>query len=159
VAQPQQVVPRIAPVLAAALLSCLIVTGCGRATGVPSPTPADFVGIVDQLSRAGIAVANVVSGDAGCPDPTLAPTAIAFDARGLDQAEPVRIRVYIFRNRDAWQRLAGSVATCARNYVTDVSTYESLAPSPFVVSGQGPWASQFSAALERAFSAAAGTGD
>src|SRR3979409_1488051 len=128
-------------------IACLILSGCGRAAAVPSPTPADFGWIFDGLTLARISVANVVSGDAGCPDPTLAPTAIAFDASGLDQTVPVRIRGYLFRNRDAWQRLAGSVATCARSYVTDASTYESLAPSPFVVSGQGPWAKEFSAAL------------
>jgi hypothetical protein len=138
---------------------CLIVSGCGRATALPSPTPADFAGIVKELTRAGITVDNVVSGDAGCPDPTLAPTAIAFDAHGLDQAQAVRIRVYIFRNRDSWERLSGSVATCARSYVTDPSGYESLAPSPFVVSGQGPWAPQFAAALKEAFTAAAGNGN
>jgi hypothetical protein len=99
-----------------------------------------------------------VSGDAGCPDATLAPTAIAFDARGLDQATPVRIRVYIFRDRDAWQRLSATVAGCAKSYVTDDTTYESLAPSPFVVSGQGPWPAKFAAGLKTAFSAAAGTG-
>jgi hypothetical protein len=43
--------------------------------------------------------------------------------------------------------------------VTDVSTYESIAPSPFVVSGQGPWAKEFSSALSGAFTAAAGTGN
>ncbi len=142
-----------------AAIGCLIVSGCGRAAVAPSPTPADFAGIVEHLTQAGITVRNVVSGDAGCPDPTLAPTAIAFDASGLDQVQPVRARVYIFRNRDAWQRLAGSVATCAKSYVTDASTYESLAVSPFVVSGQGPWADGFSAALEKAFTAAAGSGD
>ena len=140
------------------VIVCLIGAGCGRATAVPSPTPTDFSGIVEHLTKAAIKVGNVVSGDAGCPDSTLAPTAIAFDASGLDQAQPVRIRVYIFRNRDTWERLAGSVATCARSYVTDASTYESLAPSPFVVSGQGPWATQFSAALDKAFTAAAGSG-
>jgi hypothetical protein len=144
-------------VLAATAL--LIVSGCGRATALPSPTPGDFAGIVQELTRAGITVGNVVSGDAGCPDPTLASTAIAFDAHGLDQAQAVRIRVYIFRNRDSWERLSGSVATCARSYVTDPSGYESLAPSPFVVSGQGPWATRFAAALKEAFTAAAGNGN
>ena len=156
-ARPRSIALPLLVVLAIGL--CLIVAGCGRATVVPSPTPADFAGIVEQLAKAGITVGNVVSGDAGCPDPTLAPTAIAFDAHGLDQAQAVRIRVYIFRNRASWQRLSGSVATCARSYVTDPSTYESLAPSPFVVSGQGPWATRFAAALKDAFTAAAGNGN
>jgi hypothetical protein len=137
----------------------VILVGCGRASDLPSPTPADFSGMRDILSRAGIKVANAVSGDAGCPDPALAKTAIAFDASGLDQVQPVRIRVYVFRDRETWQRLSGSVAACARSYVSDTSTYESLAPSPYVVSGQGPWAPGFAAALKTAFTAAAGSGD
>lgn len=143
----------------AVLAACVVLAACGRATGVPSPTPADFSGMRDLLSRAGITVANIVSGDAGCPDPSLAKTAIAFDASGLDQTQPVRIRVYVFRDRDTWQRLSASVATCAQSYVSDPATYESLAPSPYVVSGQGPWAPAFAAALKTAFTAAAGSGD
>ncbi len=151
--------PRLRPARAAALLlAVLVVAGCGRAAGIPSPSPADFSGINAQLQAVGISIANVVSGDAGCPDATLAPTAIGFDARGLDQAAPVRIRVYMFRNRAAWERLAGEVADCAQAYVTDPSTYESIAPSPFIVSGQGPWAPKFAAALGSAFTAAAGDG-
>jgi len=141
------------------LLVLVTVTGCGRATAPPAPTPTDFGGIVAQLARAGISVRDVVSGDAGCPDPALGPTAIAFSASGLDQAAPIRMRVYMFRNHDAWERLSGSVAACARSYVTDPSNYESLSPSPYVVSGQGPWPSAFAAALKSAFVAAAGSGD
>ncbi|MDP9482937.1 MAG: hypothetical protein M3P84_06915 [Chloroflexota bacterium] len=150
---------RAVPAVLAALVACVILVGCGRATDLPSPTPADFTGMRDILSRAGITVANVISGDAGCPDASLAKTAIAFDASGLDQVQPVRVRVYIFRNRDAWQRLSGSVAACARSYVSDPATYESLAPSPYVVSSQGPWGPGFAAALRSAFTAAAGSGD
>lgn len=149
--------PSAALVVAAVLVIAL--AGCGRATALPSPTPADFVGIVEHLTKAGVGIRDVVSGDAGCPDSTLARTAISLSASGLDQVEPVRIRIYVFRDRAAWERLSGSVAVCARSYVTDVATYESLAPSPYVVSGQGPWAPAFAAALEAAFTAAAGTGD
>jgi hypothetical protein len=144
--------------LAATLLASLIVVSCVRTAGAPMPTPADFAGIVEQLAKQGIAVKNVVSADAGCADPVLSPTAIGFDASGLDQTQVVRIRVYIFHDHDVWQRLSGSVATCARSYVTDDATYESIAPSPFVVSGQGPWAPKFAAGLSVAFSTAAGDG-
>jgi hypothetical protein len=144
--------------VAAVLVVAFVLAGCGESSEQPLPTPADFIGIVEHLAKAGIAVQDVVSGDAGCSGSTLSATAIAFSASGLDQTEPVRIRVYIFRTREAWGRLAGSVATCARSYVTDAATYESVAPSPFVVSGQGPWAPAFAAALASAFSAAAGTG-
>ena len=67
--------------------------------GAPSPTPADFPGIAGELTQRGITVDRIVSGDGGCADTNLARTAIAFDASGLDQATPVRVRVYIFRNR------------------------------------------------------------
>lgn len=147
----------LVPVLVG-LVALIALAGCGKATAPPAPTPADFPGIADQLSTVGIKVANVVSGDAGCPDLGLARTAIGFDASGLDQPTPVRIRLYIFRDHEAWQRLSASVATCAQSYVTDPATYESLAPSPFVVSGQGPWAPGFAGALEKAFTEAAGTG-
>jgi hypothetical protein len=149
---------RIAVAIAGLLVVCFAVSACGGAGSAPASTPADFAGIVERLAKVGIGVENVVSGDAGCSDATLAPTAIAFDAKGLDQTTPVRIRVYIFRDRDAWQRLSASVATCARSYVTDEATYESLSPSPFVVSGQGPWPEKFAAGLKTAFTAAAGTG-
>jgi hypothetical protein len=150
--------PRSRIALATALVVAVVLAGCGGSYEPAQPTPADFSGMVEHLAKAGIVVHDVVSGDAGCSDATLAATAIAFSASGLDQTEPVRIRVYIFGTREAWGRLAGSVATCARSYVTDAATYESLAPSPFVVSGQGPWAPSFAAALGSAFSAAAGTG-
>ena len=149
--------PRFMSAILAALL-VVVVTGCGRSTAVPVPSPADFTEMVNQMTRGGVTVRDIVSGDAGCTDRTLGPTAIAFTASGLDQIQPVRIRVYVFADRDAWQRLAGSVASCARSYVTDPASYESLAPSPFVVSGQGPWAPGFAAALRAAFSAAAGNG-
>jgi hypothetical protein len=141
-----------------ALIVAFVLAGCIEASEQPQPTPADFTGIAQHLAKTGITVRDVVSGDAGCSDPTLAPTAIAFSASGLDQTQPVRIRVYIFRTREAWGRLAGSVAACARSYVTDAATYESVSPSPFIVSGQGPWAPLFAAALGSGFTAAAGSG-
>ena len=149
---------RIALAIASLLVFGVVLTACGSAFRSPAPTPADFAGIVEQLAKVGIGVENVVSGDAGCPDSALAPTAIAFDALGLDQTSPTRIRIYIFRDHDAWQRLSGTVAACAKSYVTDAAGYESLAPSPFVVSAQGPWPAKFAAGMKAAFTAAAGTG-
>ena len=99
-----------------------------------------------------------MSGDAGCTDSVLTPTAIAFDARGLDQAEDVRIYIYIFRNRDAFERLRASVDTCAAAFVTDPGTFETAEESPYVLAGQGPWAPEFEAALRDALAEAAGTG-
>jgi hypothetical protein len=138
----------------------MLLSACGTiSTSAPEPTPSDFEGIAAQLAKRGIVLGEVVSGDAGCQDPTLIPTAIGFTAEGLDQAEPVRIHLYIFRNRDAFERLRATIDECARSFVTDPETYETIEESPFVVAAQGPWASKFEDAFREALKLAAGTGD
>lgn len=148
------------PILSTILiLSAVLVAGCGTiSTTPPVAAPADFAGIAAEFARRGVQVDRFVSGDAGCPDPVLTPTAIAFDARGLDQADNVRIYIYIFRNREAFERLRASVDTCAVAFVTDAQTFESAEESPFVLAGQGPWAPEFETALRDGLAAAAGTG-
>lgn len=138
----------------------LVVAGCGLVeTTPPAPTPADFQGIATELVTRGIKIDGIVSGDAGCDDRVLAPTAIAFNASGLDQPSPVRLYLYIFRNRDSFERLRATIDTCAGRYVTDPDTFESIEQSPFVVTAQGPWAPAFEAALRSGLETAAGTGD
>lgn len=140
--------------------TALIAAACGTiSTTPPAPTPADFQGIASELTKAGIVIDRLVSGEAGCTDPVLIPTAISLDASGLDQAEPVRIHLYIFRNRDSFERLRASVDDCARSFVTDPETYETIEQSPFVVAAQGPWAPEFEAAMRSALEVAAGTGN
>jgi hypothetical protein len=99
-----------------------------------------------------------VSGDPGCDDPTLSPTAIRFDAEGLDQATPVVLRIYIFRNREAWDRRLADVDTCAAAWASDPATFEQLQVSPYVLAGEGPWPPGFKAAVREAITAAAGNG-
>lgn len=144
------------------VLACLVpllAAACGLASSSPpAATPADFVGITANLAKRGISVNHFVSGEAGCADPVLTPTAIAFDARGLDQATNVRIYVYIFRNREVFERLRASVDTCAASFVTDPQTFESVEESPYVLAGQGPWGAEFEAALRDGLHEAAGTG-
>jgi hypothetical protein len=138
----------------------LVLTGCGILVETPpAPTPADFGGIASDLMQHGIRVAHIVSGDAGCDDQGLKQTAIALDASGLDQTSPTRLYVYIFRNRDVFERLRQSVDACARSYVTDPAAYGSVEVSPFVAAGPGPWAPQFQSAVRAAITEAAGTGD
>lgn len=141
-------------------LSAVLLAGCGTiSTSAPAPTPADFQGIATELTKAGVTIDRLVSGDAGCDDATLIPTAIGLDASGLDQAEPVRIHLYIFRNRASFDRLRATVDDCARSFVTDPETYETVEQSPFVLAGQGPWAPDFEAAIRSALEVAAGTGN
>ena len=136
-----------------------IVTACGTISRTPpAPTPADFPGIAGILSTAGIAVTNIVSGDAGCNEPDIAKTAIGFDASGADQATPVRIHIYIFRNHDTYVRERASVDRCAAAFVSDPSTYEVQEASPYVLAGQGPWAPSFRKALRETLGEAAGDG-
>lgn len=137
----------------------LVVAGCGLVSTTPPPSgPADFPSLAAELRPLGISIGRVVSGDAGCDDPTLIPTAIGFDASGLDQTAPVRVHLFIFRNRDAWERRRADIATCAAGFVSDPSTFEQIERSPYVAAGQGPWAPAFEAALRAGLDTAAGTG-
>ena len=77
---------------------------------------------------------------------------------GLDQADPVRIYLYIFRNRASFEKLRATIDGCARSFVTDPQTFETVEQSPFVLAGQGPWAPGFEAAVRDALEVAAGTG-
>jgi hypothetical protein len=147
----------VAPIV---LATAFVVAACGILTTTPpAPTPADFQGIASEIVRRGISIEHLVSGDAGCDDPVLNPTAIGLDASGLDQAEQVRLYLFIFRNRQVYERLRASVDECAQSFVTDPATFESIESSPFVLAGQGPWAPEFKAALRDALTEASGTGD
>ncbi len=151
--------PRSLP-LAAVLLATALLGACGTiSTTAPAPTPADFQGIATELTKRGIAIDDLVSGDAGCSDPILVPTAIAFTADGLDQADPTRIFLYVFRNRESFERLRATIDDCARSFVIDPETFETIEQSPFVVAAQGPWGPEFEAALRDALEVAAGTGN
>ena len=146
--------------VAAAGFVALFAGACGVvSTTPPAPTPADFQGIATEFAKRGVILDRAVSGDAGCRDQTIIPTAIAFNARGLDQASTVRIYVYIFRNRAAFERLRSTVDACAASFVTDSETYETAEQSPFVLAGQGPWGIEFEKALRGGLEVAAGTGN
>jgi hypothetical protein len=138
----------------------LLVAACGTiSSSGPVPSPADFQGIAGSIVQRGIRISHIVSGNGGCADQNLGKTAIAFDGVGLDQATPVRVYVYIFRNRATYERLRASVDDCARAYVTDPATYESVESSPYVIAGQGPWGPTFKTNLRAAIEEAAGTGN
>ncbi len=138
----------------------ILVAACGTiSTSPPVPTPADFQGIAGAVVQRGIRIDHIVSGDAGCPDANLAKTAIGFDAVGLDQATSVRLYLYIFRDRATYERLRSTIDSCARTYVTDPATYESVETSPYVIAGQGPWGQAFKSNLRAAIDEAAGTGN
>lgn len=129
-------------VLATAFLAC-----SGPIGETPRPTAADFEGLVAGLHLRGIAVTDVRSGDPGCVDPNLIGPAISFHATGLDQPQPALVYLYIFRNRDAYDRRRPDVDACARAFVTDPSTFEALDAPPFVAVGVGPWGSGFRDAM------------
>ncbi|HEY8237951.1 MAG TPA: hypothetical protein VIF63_00835 [Candidatus Limnocylindrales bacterium] len=141
------------------VLVALVVAGCaGLLESPPVPDPAPFPEISGQLGRVGVDVESWTAGDAGCDDPSLNPTAIRFTASGLDQSTPVQLRIYIFRNRDAWERRLADVDTCAASWAEDPATFELVQISPYVLAGQGPWPPQFDAAIREGLTAAAGTG-
>lgn len=142
------------------IAAALVLAGCSALREpAPTPTPQPFPGITGELGRVGVDVISWTAGDAGCDDPTLIAPAIRFDAKGLDQPIPVQLRIYIFKNREAWDRRSADVEACAVAWATDPATFELLQVSPYVVAGQGPWPPQFDAAVREGITAAAGTGD
>jgi hypothetical protein len=149
---------RLAAIIATTVMP-LALAACGSITiSAPAQTPTDFAGLAGRLAVVKISVDNYVSGDAGCKDPDLVPSAVSFYAQGLDQPTPVKLYWYWFRNHDAFVRHSAQVGPCARAYVTDASTFREVDESPYVLAGQGPWAPAFEAALRRVLAVAAGTG-
>lgn len=118
----------------------------------------DFPGIAGELANRGLVLGAIVSGDDGCGDPSLTPTAIAFDATGLGMDDPVRLRVYIFRNGETYERRRPDVDGCVAAWATDPATFELVDAKPFVLAGQGPWTDEFKAAIRESLTAAAGNG-
>ena len=148
--------PAVARLLA---LIALVVAACGTISTTPPPaTPTDFPGLTNQLAGLNVRPSDWVSGDAGCTDPDLVPSAISFQARGLDQATPVKVYLYIFRDDAAFQRHRAQIGPCAKSYVTDPGAYQEIEQSPFILAGQGPWGPRFEAALRQALAAGAGSG-
>jgi hypothetical protein len=141
------------------IVAAVLLAGCGTISTTPPPaTPTDFPGLAGRLNTAGITVADWVSGDAGCTDTQLSKTAIRFTAKGLDQATPVTLYLYIFRDHDAFERNRANIPPCAAQFVTDPQTFQQIEQSPYVVASQGPWAPAFEAALRTTLETAAGTG-
>jgi hypothetical protein len=143
----------------AVVLLGLMLAACSALTvSPPAPEPEAFPGIAGRLGQFGIDVISWASGDSGCGDATLNPTAIRFTAEGLDQSTPLTLRIYIFADHAAWDRRLADVDTCAGSWATEPSTFQIVQTSPYVVAGQGPWPAQFADALRKGIEAAAGTG-
>jgi hypothetical protein len=143
----------------ALLLLAVSLAGCSAILESPGPPdPEPFPGVASQLGRFGIDVQTWTSGDSGCDDSTLNPTAIRFTAAGLDQPTPLTLRIYIFGNRAAWDRRLADVDTCAGKWATDPASFQIVQTSPYVVAGQGPWPPKSSDALRKALTASAGNG-
>jgi len=122
-------------------LALVLAAGCGSTLdslrGSPSATPADFTGLTHFLANHNLAASDVVSGDAGCNDRTLAPTAISFHIAGAGIPAPVVARVYLFLDDAAYSRLRASVDTCAAAWITDRSTLLMIDASPYVLVTDG----------------------
>jgi hypothetical protein len=74
-------VARRRPIRAARLLAVtILIAGCGRSRRRSLRRHRPISGITAELAKRGVQVNHFVSGDAGCADPVLTPTVIAFDA-------------------------------------------------------------------------------
>jgi hypothetical protein len=138
---------------AIALAAALLLAGCDALRGTPPPAkPGDFADLRLALVKRDIRAAEPVSGDAGCDDDSLAPTAIRFDASGagVPVEAPARLRVYLFRDDAAYERRRADVDACAAAWASDPATFEFVDVRPFVLAGQGPWPTGFKDALRAA---------
>jgi hypothetical protein len=150
--------PLVARLPVLALLG-LLLAGCSSILQPsPAPTPMDFPNIAGTLAVKGITIGGIASGDDGCHDPTLTPTAIGFDASGLGVTTPIRLRIYIFADGAAYDRRRADVDTCVAAWATDPANVEFVDASPFVLAGQGPWPAAFKDAVRAAIITAAGNG-
>jgi hypothetical protein len=141
------------------LLAALVLGGCGAILQAsPAPTPMDFPGLAGELALRGLVLDKIASGDAGCDDASLTPTAIGFDASGLGVTTPIRLRIYIFRTGDTYDRRRPDVEPCVARWASDPATVEFVDARPFVLAGQGPWPAAFKAAIREALTSAAGNG-
>jgi hypothetical protein len=137
----------------------LLLTGCDAIVlSSPEPTPMDYPGIAGELANRGLELDAITSGDAGCDDPTLTATAIGFDASGLGVDPPIRLRVYIFRTGETYDRRRPDVDGCVAAWASDPATFELINARPYVLAGQGPWPDAFKAAIREALAVAAGNG-
>ena len=139
--------------------AAIVLAGCNTILlASPAPTPMDFPGIAGELANRGITLDRFTSGDDGCRDSTLTATAIGFDASGLGVTTPIRIRIYIFRTSDTFDRRRPDVDPCVAAWAQDPGTVEFIDAKPFVLAGQGPWPAAFKTAIRDALTAAAGDG-
>lgn len=143
---------------AVALFAGTLLAGCRLANPEPSATPADFPGITRVLGTAGIDVERIVAGDAGCADTLLSRNAISFTAAGLDQATPVSIHLYRFKDPATAEASLGAIGTCAQAYITDAATYRNIVAGPYVIVGDGTWGPTFTKTLTDGLERAAATG-
>ncbi len=140
-------------------IAAVLLAGCSAILQPsPAPTPMDFPGIAGELANRGLDLGAIASGDAGCDDPTLTATAIGFDASGLGVETPTRLRIYIFRTGETYERRQPDVEPCVAVWATDPATVEFVDAKPFVLAGQGPWPAAFKAAIREALTVAAGNG-
>ena len=151
---------RLAPRIVAIVVATLLLAGCGTISRTPPvPTPADFQGIAGDIVQRGINVTTSSRATPAARTRTSARRRSPSTSSGLDQPTPVQVYVYIFRDRATYERLRTAVDACARSYVTDPQTYESVETSPFVIAGQGPWGPRSRTTSGQPSCEAAGTGD
>lgn len=145
--------------IAALLVLTTLLSGCSAILQAsPEPTSMDFPGLAGELANRGVILDHFASGDDGCHDPTLTATAIGFDASGLGIETPIRLRIYIFRTAETYDRRRADVDRCVATWVDDPATTEFVDAKPYVLAGQGPWPAAFKSAIREGLTAAAGNG-
>ena len=121
-------------------LVVLLVAGCSYVeTTPPPPTPADFRGSpASSSSAASSSTASSRATPAATTRSSARPPSRST-RRGSTRRPRSGSTCTSSGNRATFERLRATIDACARTYVTDPQTYESVEQSPFVMAGQGPW--------------------
>jgi len=139
-------------------IAAVVVTlaGCGVFVA-PSPTAGEMGDLVSGLVLRGATITDQVSGDAGCPDPTLIGNAIRYDLRMATESTTVSVYVLRWNTQQTFDANEPAFQACVTQFEqahpgATVTTYED---SPWRVFGSG-WSPAATGAIEQAVHAAAG---
>jgi hypothetical protein len=101
--------------LASLILVATLVSGCGVFVA-PSPTAGALTDIVSALVLRNMTITDQVSGDAGCPDPTLYGNAIRYDVSMAGETVSHPVFVFGWKDQATFDAAKAAFDACVENY-------------------------------------------
>ena len=142
----------------AGIVIAMLLIGACAGPRAPSPTPGGFEDIVAGLVLRGATITDQVSGDAGCPDPTLYGNALRLDVRMPDATKIQPIYLLGWRRASDFDAAGPAFEACVESYsgsdpATRITEVEAAPWRAF-----GPdWSPALSSAVEQSLGEASGT--